>query len=216
MANTTLTPWTGTVTFAGLALALSLQFSIAPDVGAATLTGKTATSISNTVRTPGTGAVLTVAGYGPTDLEEDYRTPGAATATLTGFAPGRVSKTYRAPAVGAMAFTFNNATVNQLIAATLTPGKRNGFRTAAITTEQWIRKGACRVYGVYPEVASTAGTITLRNTGGPGGSTPVHICPAATLSAGKYFGEKGIDFPDGLSVQISNSADLTLIFWEAV
>lgn len=37
------------------------------------------------------------------------------------------------------------------------------FRTAAATTEQLIHSGRCIVYKIIPEVASTAGTIVLRN-----------------------------------------------------
>ncbi len=94
-------------------------------------------------------------------------------------------------------------------------GKRWGFRTGAVTTEQLIRFGPCRVYGVYPEVATTAGSITLRDTAGGYGATAKVVCPIATLGAGKVF-PHGVDFPLGLTVQLSNSADLSLIVGESL
>lgn len=122
------------------------------------------------------------------------------------------------PAVGAIAFGLLAGACVQVTypAAGVLTGKRWGFRTAAVTTEQGIRIGPCRVYGVYPEVASTTGTVTLRDTGGGAGLTAKHICPIATLGAGKTFGPFGVDFPSGLTVQLSNSGDLSLIVGEAI
>ena len=121
------------------------------------------------------------------------------------------------PTQGALTATGQAGTATGLDYTTLPiEGKVWGFRTAAVTTEQGVRIGPCRVFGVYPEVASTAGTITLRNTGGGAGVTAKHICPIATLSAGKTFGPKGVDFPLGLTVQISNAADLALIVGESI
>ena len=56
---------------------------------------------------------------------------------------------------------------------------KNLFRTAAATTEQIVCAGRCLVYSVIPEVASTAGTITLRND-----STMKPLAPTTPAATG--------------------------------
>ena len=53
------------------------------------------------------------------------------------------------------------------------------FRTAAVTTEQVIHAGRCLLYGIYPEVASTAGIITLRDD-----STAQPLAPTTPAATG--------------------------------
>lgn len=122
------------------------------------------------------------------------------------------------PSVGAVTAAGAAGTCTQLTlpAAGVLTGKRFGFRTAAATTEQAIRFGPCRVYGVYPEVITTAGSVTLRDTAGGAGLTAKHIMPIGSLTAGKTFGPFGVDFPSGLTVQLSNAADLCLVVGEAI
>lgn len=88
---------------------------------------------------------------------------------------------------------------------TVTPGD---------TTENIFHVGRCLVYSVVPRVASTAGTVTLRDSATAAGSTAKRVCPIATLQAGVHFG--GVLFVNGLTVQLSNSADLTDIVWVAI
>ncbi len=64
-----------------------------------------------------------------------------------------------------------------------------GTRTEADTNEHVLHIGRCRLYGVYPEPATTAGTITIRDAADTGGSNVRHVCAAALPQAGKTFRE---------------------------
>lgn len=86
-------------------------------------------------------------------------------------------------------------------------------RTAGDTNEHVVHEGRCRVHGIFPEVV-TAGTITLRNAATTGGSAILVKCAAALPQAGKKT--QGVLFDTGLTVQLSNAADLSAIVWEAV
>lgn len=56
---------------------------------------------------------------------------------------------------------------------------KNLFRTAAATTEQIVCAGRCLVYSIIPEVATSAGTITLRND-----STTQPLAPTTPAATG--------------------------------
>lgn len=88
------------------------------------------------------------------------------------------------------------------------------YRTTAVTTEVLVHAGRCLLHGIRPEVASTAGTITIRDAVAIGGSNVVRVCPIATLQAG--INMDGALLANGLTVQLSNAADLTSLIWEAV
>lgn len=64
------------------------------------------------------------------------------------------------------------------------------FRTAAVTTEQVVRAGRCLVHRIIPEVASIAGTITLRNDSQifpiMGTVTPTGVDTNGSLAAGTW------------------------------
>ena len=97
------------------------------------------------------------------------------------------------------------------------------YRTDAVTAEQLFHAGRCRVWGLWPE-GTTAGTITLRDAGAARGQPLVqisgqqtiirHLCAIGVLQAGKRL--NGMEFYNGLSVQLSNTADRVLIGWEAI
>lgn len=69
---------------------------------------------------------------------------------------------------------------------------KNFFRTAAATTEQIVCAGRCLVYSVIPEVASSAGTITLRNDStmqplAPTTPAAVGVDTGGSLAAATYY-----------------------------
>ncbi len=94
-------------------------------------------------------------------------------------------------------------------------GRKAGYRSDATTLEQRIHTGRCRLYGVHPELITT-GTITIRDGVTPGENTNTkHVCAIGMLQAGKNFGN-GVDFNNGLSVQVSVITDRALLSWEAL
>ena len=92
----------------------------------------------------------------------------------------------------------------------------NVYRTPGDTTENVIHAGRCRLLGIYPELASNTGTVTIRNTATAAAGTATHICAIGLLAAGKTFGPNGVLLDTGLTVQLSVATDLCAIVWEAV
>lgn len=90
-----------------------------------------------------------------------------------------------------------------------------GTRSVGDTADNVIHTGRCLLHGVYPELASLAGTVTIRN-GAAAGGTIVHLAAIGVLAAGKSFG--GVLFDKGLTVQLSagSASERALIVWEAV
>ncbi len=90
------------------------------------------------------------------------------------------------------------------------------FRTAAVTTEQVVHAKRCRVHSVRPEVASTAGTITLRNASvaevvGTPGSVAGTAGAAGTLDDDEYFAKVvAVDANGELSAGSTEQADTTV------
>lgn len=87
-------------------------------------------------------------------------------------------------------------------------------RTAGDTSEHVIHAGRCLLHGIRPEVASTVGTITIRDAVATGGSNVVRVCAIATLQAGVTF--EGVLLAVGMTVQLSNAGDLSSIIWESI
>lgn len=90
----------------------------------------------------------------------------------------------------------------------------NITRTAGVDTEQIITAQKARLILVVPEVAVTAGTITLRDDNVAGGSNVVHVAAAGLGPAGKAFA--GGQFNRGITIQHSDAADRCAVVWEAV
>lgn len=79
------------------------------------------------------------------------------------------------------------------------------------TNETAVCASACRLHSILPQ-AATAGTVTLRNDTALDGGTSFHVAAAALPVAGKDF--KGIQLDKGLTVQLSNGADVVTIIYE--
>lgn len=83
------------------------------------------------------------------------------------------------------------------------------------TAEHMIGTCRCVVYGIYPEVATTTGTITFRDTLAVSGGTADRIQPAGLSSAGMSFGSFGFECAQGFSLQLSAATDICSVLWAA-
>lgn len=90
--------------------------------------------------------------------------------------------------------------------------KKNGTRTAAVTTEQLIFAGKCVLYGIYPELTTT-GTITIRDGAVADASGVIdHVAAIGLTQTGKAF--EGILMEKGLTIQQSVGTDQMMVVWE--
>lgn len=70
------------------------------------------------------------------------------------------------------------------------------------------------LYGIYPEVATTAGTVTVRE-GLPAATGVVkYVAPTGLTVAGVTFGPHGMFCGEGLTVQKSATGDQLVVVFE--
>lgn len=92
---------------------------------------------------------------------------------------------------------------------------KNGTRLTAVTTDQVIYAGRCKLYGIYPELTTT-GTITVGDHATTAATNIKHVCAIGLLQSGKDFGPDGILMQAGIVVDLSVATDLALIVWEPI
>lgn len=90
----------------------------------------------------------------------------------------------------------------------------NAYRHTGTTDETVISTDRSRVIAIVPE-GTTAGTVTLRNDNAANGDADAikHIAAASLPQSGKQFSQRGVKFDTGITVQLSNAADVVLIVW---
>ena len=89
-------------------------------------------------------------------------------------------------------------------------GFNQAYLTEVTTREQLITSLPARVYGIYP-AATTNAAITLREADAP--TNPIRIQAAAAMTTQGQTYYQGIDFMGGVTVQLVNSADKSVIAW---
>jgi hypothetical protein len=92
---------------------------------------------------------------------------------------------------------------------------KNGTRLAAVTTDQVIYAGRCKLYGIYPELTTT-GTITVGDHPTTAATNIKHVCAIGLDQRGKTFGPDGVLFQMGLVIDLSVGTDQALVVWEPV
>lgn len=97
----------------------------------------------------------------------------------------------------------------------MTTNNHNYTRVTGITTEVLISAAPVRLHGIVPE-ATTAGTITVRDAAGTGGSNVAHVAGIGFTQQGKNFGTDGARMNIGLTVQPSSAADSFMVVWSAL
>lgn len=86
--------------------------------------------------------------------------------------------------------------------------------SSADTAETVISSRPAFLIGIRPRVAATAGTITIRDDSAANGTGTIRrVCPIGTLQRGIDF--NGAFFRKGITITLSNGADVTDVIWEA-